>query len=370
MSKIVFSNEEGVDGEIQLRDGEFFDVWKMIFSKNNSALPLRTSNVRSTVISKKLMQLDTWIDDRRKQGVHSYIENMTTVNAGIDTFKAAGYSWDLGYLTLHSTFEDTNRIHRGFTTSMLTRGNSVLNITEAQRLQLKHMCIDYNHPHVYFVLKQFDDSILAMHNIEPNAQFGYSYFEQQAHRALFDINTFVHRIEDSSFASARYFNMNNSYMEECWNGWEMIACPSVEWESKGPDATTDAIKVDYNYGITRWNTPDMFSSDPKYNVYDLKNILGKDMVTGYQQYDDPREWDITNTFNTTKGGFEIQPWTSYYHTQYIKPWCRRYNSPDLDKITAPIALGTIDPRWIQQHCVSMHNEDAQPYIISQVDLIE
>ena len=112
---------------------------------------------------------------------------------------------------------------------------------------------------------------------------------------------------------------------------------------KSQDAVTDLCKVDYNMEDL---SNDYGSLDPQYNVYDLKCITGKDYYRAWIDYDDPSEWDVVNNNHTTKGGFEIAPWTSHLYHTYIVPWVKRYNMPHEDKYVAPVPIGTADKSTI------------------------
>ena len=117
----------------------------------------------------------------------------------------------------------------------------------------------------------------------------------------------------------------------------------------------------------------IYSSDPQYNVYDLKNILGKSYETAWLNYDNPLNWDVTNTFNTTKGGFEIKPYQSEWTRNFIRPWAHEFDMPVEDHIIAPISIGTIDVEWLHQHCYTDNINDLESMnqtSIVKVDLVE
>ena len=124
---------------------------------------------------------------------------------------------------------------------------------------------------------------------------------------------------------------------------------NLDWNSKGKDQVTDDIVCDWDFAGLLKVDSDICSSDPKYNVYDLKNILGKDYEKAYKDYDNPANWDVTNTYNTTKGGFEIRPWQSYTTNWIIRPWVQTYGLPTDDRHIAPITLGHISEAWMEEH---------------------
>ena len=363
MARILFSLATGIDGEIQLRDNKFMDFWKMVFSRHKRLLSLRSDKPVVKVVEKfSYTDMDTVIRDNFIHNKPLHSENVLIVNAAIESIISKGYDWSCGYLNEASGTTDCNRIHRGFTTYMLTKSTDSLGISTDNLIKLKYLQPNLNYASLIpFLLRDLNDLLLHPDDID------YSSFETQLEEPLHTINAYVHRIENTSLLSKRWLTVVDAYLASLDNVKQVIT-PSCEWDSKGPDGCTDITKVDWNFGDLR-NT-DIYSSDPQYNVYDLKNILGKDYECAYYDYDNPQSWDVTNTFNTTKGGFEIKPWQSLVTRDFVKPWCAEYSVPTEDKFVAPIAIGSIDPRWLREHCMFSSVTDIEDKIITAVDLIE
>ena len=97
MSKVVFELSDGVDGEIQLRDNEFMDFWKMVFVRNNKMLGPRQDKVIGNSMSRPI---DSPIPAKRfirQRNIHSSIESakdyhancVAEVNKSIDDLEKA-----------------------------------------------------------------------------------------------------------------------------------------------------------------------------------------------------------------------------------------------------------------------------------------
>ena len=190
------------------------------------------------------------------------------------------------------------------------------------------------------------------------------YFHEKVHI----INSGVHDIEDKCRSSERRWKTESKF----WPEYTHICLPKLDWASKSEaDNRTDVTKVDYNLAdLAMWAC----DNDPKWNVYDLKNILGKDYLTGYFDYDDPGEWDICNHFKTTKGGFEIKPHMHKVVNDIFVPWIQSFGYPAYPEIISPIQIGHIDENWLLEFCTSRSAEEHQikdehNHIIN-VDLID
>jgi hypothetical protein len=146
--------------------------------------------------------------------------------------------------------------------------------------------------------------------------------------------------------------------------------PILDWNSKNPlDKITDASKLDYNLGdAANWAV----DNDPYWNVYDLKNILGKDYLEAYHNYDDPGEWDVCNHAKTTKGGFEIRPHMHHVVNKVLVPWIKDWGYHAFPENVSPIQIGHIDERELFAMCAASESNswDVSHNHIVKVDLVE
>ena len=365
MSKLVFELSDGVDGEIQLRDNAFMDFWKMVFIRNNKLMQPSASN-------KKAINIDEHPLTDVIENKPVLINYADRVNNAIDELTKAGFSWTHGKLTRDSDWADCNRLHRGFTTSSWSVGlTDHIDIPFDKLIYLKYHSINFRSYESKFLIPWLDPSInIPLDIFDVEHPRSWKNYHDHAKDPLHTINAYIHNLEDKCLKSARYTHMYKDYMQKYYNNFNYISIYKCDWDSKGEDGVTDAIECDWNFADLKkdYGLENMCSSDPKYNVYDLKNILGKDYETAYVDYDSPANWDVCNTFNTTKGGFDIRPWQSYWTREVIAPWVETFNIPSEDQIIAPIAIGSIDEDWLKLNCFTKYAFDLHRHIV-KVDLV-
>lgn len=359
MAQIVFNTVAGIDGTIQLRDNPFMDFWRMAFKMNKRRVPIRFNE--NSIKSITRMNPDTWARDPEKKS-----EYVNRVNSAINSLINNGYAWTRGTLPLHPLSRDLNNIHRGFTTYMLTHSHDTLGISRENLIRLKWILPNLNsHHYTQFMLRAWDSNWRSIDEIP-----GYhDRFYELALPHLEAINAYVHRIESYHRYSTTQADWNNAYISGLPANIDAVECPCIEWSLKGEDGCSDAVKTDWNFGEFRSLDMSIYDSGPEYNVYDLKNILGKDYETALWDSDDPLEWDISNTFNTTKGSLEIRPWQHLLTHNTIKPWLRARGCPDGDFICAPISIGSISQAWIREFCY-VERGNHRDMRITEADLIE
>ena len=368
MSRVVFELSDGVDGEIQLRNNEFMDFWKMVFVRNNKLLGPR----RDKIIGKKFNSSDNSNNSNLELYNFDYHKIcVDEVNKSIDDIKNAGWTWRHGKLNSKSSFEDCNRIHRGFTTFKWSSVTDHLDIPFEKLVYLKANHINFRSKESTFLIPWLDPSTdIILGNVEADHPKSWFSWEKDCLEPLHNINAYVHKLEDKCLLSARSEQVINEWCRLNNKNYQFIGINNLDWNSKGKDGVTDQIQCDWDFGSLLQNNDkhDMCSSDPKYNVYDLKNILGKDYEKAYIDYDNPANWDVTNTYNTTKGGFEIRPWQSYCTKSVIRPWVHEDNLPSEDRYIAPITLGHINESWLEQNFFTEYAWKNNRTII-KVDLI-
>lgn len=367
MSKVVFELSNGVDGEIVLREGDFMEFWKFVFKRNNTQLgPRSDKNCNSIFVDVPEQESQRYQTELWSSTLDARISHAQRVNTAIDNLLEMGFAWSSGRADQHSHNTECNRIHRAFTTSMLSRSTDDFGLSREKLIEIKHRQPNFNHGDALYFLN------FIVENFEL-IDFNSNKFDlyQRAVPQLHEINAYIHKIEDGSIASDRSYLIAKTHLQSVNRlaGW----WPNLDWNSKKDDGCTDSSRIDFNFADLRTMDTSIYSSDPQYNVYDLKNILGKDYETAWLNYDDPVNWDVTNTFNTTKGGFEIKPYQSQWTNQYIKPWAASYGVPAEDNIVAPISIGSISEQWLHEHCYTDQpqtlEQKAQQRIV-RVDLIE
>ena len=368
MSKVVFELSDGIDGEIQLRDNEFMDFWKMVFVRNNKLMgPRKDQSIGSRV--EYPINKSTFIKDTLIFNLDYHAECVRQVNSSIKKIKQSGWNWTQGKLNKESSFEDCNRIHRGFTTYFWTGCTDHLQIPFDKLLYIKYQHVNFRSFESKFLIPWLDPDVEIMQgNVDPEHPRSWYAWERGIKEPLHNINAYVHKLEDSCLSSARSTEIIDQWHKFNNKNYKFISTKSLDWDSKAKDQVTDDVVCDWDYaGLLRSNSK-LCSSDPKYNVYDLKNILGKDYEKAWKDYDSPANWDITNTYNTTKGAFEIKPWQSYCTRKIIRPWVKEYNLPTSDQFIAPITLGHIDETWMEQNFFTEYAWESDRTMI-KVDLI-
>jgi len=237
----------------------------------------------------------------------------------------------------------TNDIHRGFTTLSLTQCTDRVDLTHDEKNALMVEQYNFNgvcdDVHGSKFLLQYKTDIPRKHwQINDNST------QEEFIRNLHKINSGVHDIENRCRVSPRELAVENSVYPE------HAGCriPMLDWDTKGSfDNRTDIVKADFNLGDVANGAVD---NNPYWNVYDLKNILGKDYLTAYYNYDDPGEWDVCNHFKTTKGGFMIAPHLHRIVNHVLVPWIREWGYQASPEIVSPIQIGHIDEEEVLSMC--------------------
>jgi len=379
MSKVVFELSDGVDGEIQLRDNAFMDFWKMVFTRNNKLLGPRQDVIIGNSMSRPI---DDPIPAKRfirQKNIRSSMKSakefhancVAEVNKSIDDLEKAGWPWRHGKLNSESAWDDCNRIHRGFTTYFWSGVTDHLDIPFDKLIYLKTQHINFRAYESKFLIPWLDPTVdIPLGNHDPEHPRSWYSWDREIREPLHNINAYVHKLEDECLVSPRNAGIIDQWRRLNNKNYESLAMKNLDWNSKGKDQITDDIVCDWDFAGLLKVDGDICSSDPKYNVYDLKNILGKDYEKAYKDYDNPTNWDVTNTYNTTKGGFEIRPWQSYTTNWIIRPWVQTYGLPTDDRHIAPITLGHISEAWMEEHFFTQYSyETSTTRKMVKVDLI-
>jgi len=362
--RILFSLANGQDGEIELTDGIWIDFWCMVFKRNKQLFQIRGRNNQQPRGQMYSATAEWQQDPQEAQQLAA--EYRTIINQSIDRILELGGDWQVGHMPEDPDWSDTNRIHRGFTTLNLTRhASSDLGLTPEQIVLFKNQRYNTNLTYTY---PHFFRSLGIQVPDKP------THISAEAHEEIAEhchtINAYVHHMEHGCFDHDRWIQHNQFVLEE--SGKQSVFCGSLDWDAKLADGVTDSERLDFNYA-SAFNQAISTSWDTSLNVYDLKNILGKDPYTCWLNHDNPVNVDIVNTVGTTKGGFTINPYNTPFHTQVIKPWLRECGHPMSDGLHCSPAIGRIDPlaytRLFEFDQPATHEEKLKLRFHS-VDLIE
>ena len=240
------------------------------------------------------------------------IKNLTGVNWPTRAFEGMG-------------FEDCNKLHRFFTTSSLSHRNfSLPNDIEDKFFQYK--INSYAHESFFRTITKKLLNDMYFRDIKWTRDL-----DNELSRLFHIINSEVHRYEDSCLGSKR-----TEQLRKLLNPITML---DLDWCNKGHHGQ-EFIKTE------RRNMPEGsrdYTVDEEINVYQIKAIKGKDYILAFQQYDDPRHWDISKT-TVINGGMTIDLNSSrhkFYNSQDFKDWLTVNNHPYDENIFGSIPIGKV-----------------------------
>jgi hypothetical protein len=294
---VHFAN--GRVAEIELLQNSFVESWYTAFSANQH-IP-RWTKCHSTLLHTGPYKefYDASIADSINQAI-------------ADVEAITGREW-IGRAYNGMSWADTNWLHRGFTTSMITGG---LTPILSDELHLEIAEIKRTGQVTHFELCD----IIRFH---PTLQDYYQLGAKKAqvwpalHDALHRINSYIHVYETLFLRSGRAWELDvQSYILD------------IDIDLKRQDGSLlypvheEQIRADQKRHAFHGY---------EFNVYALKKILGKDYLTAYFEYDDPRRWDITNAM-VTDGSFQIDYNDNYrqvHESPGFQSWATHYgvNNP-------------------------------------------
>ena len=355
MARLLISLADGADGEIELLDNPFIDFWKMVFQRNIKRHAIRTSYHSITefvggVYAPWTMRTEDYQTD---EVLEFKQQRVNRINRAVDGLLEEGVVWTRGKANMHIDNEVCNRLHRGFTTLIFTHlWTDHIPMTSEQVWRFKKRCINMNAhncwPAQFYEVEGFE----MPENHRPDLNDTEKVERAYAH--LHEINACVHDIEDVCLYNKRKLTLVEDFYKHY--DVQMALEPKLDWNAKQADGTTDSCKLDWNFDSA---LGEAFQSivpgiDQGCNVWDLKNILGKDYEKCYEDNDNPLNIDITNTVGTTKGGFQINGAIHSRYNNILKPWLKNRGcmvEPERFQrmMYYPIPVGKIDERFIKQH---------------------
>lgn len=358
MAQVVFELASGRDGTIQLRDCKFVDAWKEVFTRNNKNLGVRPPTNRGQTYNRD----NDAERKRRHYQAPKYIQLQATAVQmaadGIAGIQNISLPWTRSMPRFGLEWSEANDIHRGFTTLSITMCTDRVELTHADKNELMIKQPDYHG----VAGREF---LLRYSKTPPHSRMESDLpLRQHFHDCAHKINSGIHKAE-KYISTQRELDIFSSIFPG-----KKCNIPLLDWNNKASDNITDAVRADHELGDTaRWAV----DNDPYWNVYDLKNILGKDYLTAYFNYDDPGEWDVCNSFKTTKGGFEILPHMHRVVNDILVPWIRDdWNYHAFPENVSPIQIGHIDEQELIDMCTPNESNswDISHNHITKVDLVE
>lgn len=274
------------------------------------------------------------------------------INKEIDRiYELTGFDWPVRAYS-GMDFPECNLIHRMFTTGRGTMKMSV--ISNRSRDAMFDYKRTYKPAENWWRMHIMDEEFLATPQY-PLDMSDDMYKEVQ--ECLETINAQVHRYEDVCLVSGRSNMLYNK-----WGGARLHEIFDVAWDERDHNGwlVNEAIKAyphqePHKKAIFGHNadydiTSDLLSSyqtDPDIDVYGLKNIIGKSYMLAWNQYDDPRYWDIART-QTISGGFTLDPHgitNQFYNSDYFLNWLDEYNHPHDPQLYGHVPIGSITNGW-------------------------
>ena len=289
--KLKFKNNLSV--EIELLQNEFVDSWYRAFINNQHI-------ARWTRDQAILLHNDAHTPNYTE---HAKIL-VDNINAAIRTIeKISGKKW-IGYAYIGMSWETTNYLHRGFTTSMITKYKTPY---LSKKLQKDILDMKKNGATHY----QISDFIINHPTLEDFYQLSDDN-NDEFFNALEKINSYIHFYESSYLRSSRANELDRN------NG-----CLVFDIDGKTVDG---GCHENFYEEMVQPDFSQFSFQGSEYNVYALKKILGKDYLTAYFQFDDPTAWDISNMM-IIDGTFEIDYNDNYnylYNSTGFNHWIEHF----------------------------------------------
>jgi hypothetical protein len=271
------------------------------------------------------------------------------INAAIDRiYQITGYSWPIRAFP-GMDFAETNALHRLFTTGIATLRASLIDNRSRDRIfeyKIKNFPAE-NWLRLHLTDKQF--------GLNPNYPELHGYDLEEFKHQLEIINAAIHRYEDACLVSQR-----SNMLYNIWGGERLNQIFDVAWDERN----LDGIPVNPVVQAYPLQNPDQLSefdrdtdiledlinetqTDPVYDVYAMKCIIGKSYMLAWNEYDDPRAWDVTRT-QTISGAFTLDPHkitNQFYNSDIFHNWLTEYNHPIDPRIYGHIPAGKIVNGW-------------------------
>lgn len=182
---------------------------------------------------------------------------------------------------MNMPWEQTNYIHRAFTTGMSSYHTFVHNLAKADLIEYQKF--KYNEPHK---LKFISEPVFKT----PVEEGLLNYVE-----VMNTINKYVHHFEDVRFSANAHKMLNHFF--KFLNHPEEI---QMNWDVYNTKTGVKSLFIKHNPTYQEVMQSAKTNLD-EYDVYFVKSILGKDYETCFVNFDNPLEYDIQNIQDITGG---------------------------------------------------------------------
>jgi len=319
---------------VEFEDGNYLDIelvdnnpilerWIELHNKNKEATFKKYLSRRGMYLYHGATPQN---DEVRKQAV-------LEINKAIDDWNNMFPTYPFPYSAFDNMgWEQTNLIHRAFTTAMRTKGCFDLNETREGLVELKY------HDHIIDALR--DPKYRVFQPVETH-DHGYMDKEQHVVYSILErINKWVHVYEDNTQNDTiRKFLEDSAATNDFATEIDKTRYLEVEWDTYNQDGSksyyVERIPAEYRE-YCNYDSTDI-------DVYICKNITGKDYLQCFGEHDDPLEWDIVN-MDHINGGFTVDKHRFIYNwlnDDRVKKWFADYNVPYDMRILQPPALGKV-----------------------------
>lgn len=324
--KLVVKFGNGKDCEIDLIDTPMLKYWLTCHLHNKE-------NVCGFWTRKSSIAFHT------NKGAEKNKENHPSpklINNAIDEIKKiTGVEWPIRAFNGMGQ-EECNTLHRFFTTSEASFRNFELTKEEEDRF-FHYKAIDgMTGSHLW--------SKLAI-EIEDVYKIKKDHKKKAKLEKLFHlVNNEVHRYEDSCYYSHRSEIIRKKYSKK----YRIL---DLDWNNRGNlgQAINTLLQTRFEGKSTKnrissfESIKDSLSLADDCNVFQIKGIRGKDYLSAYQQYDNPRCWDI-NTTTRICGGLTLDQdctTTRFLNSEMFKHWLKKNNHPHSEQTLGLIPIGRI-----------------------------
>lgn len=319
---------------VEFEDGKYLDIELV---ENNPLLEmwidLHHKNKESTgakYLSRKGMYLYHGVrrSEAEQEAMAAKRENAVyEINKAIDAWNKKIPEYPFPYSAFNGmSWEQTNLIHRAFTTALRTKGCFDLKESRERLIDFKY------HNHLIDELR--NPKYRVFQPVEKDDWTFLTFPQNEVYSILERINKWVHVYED------------NSYSEQAFN-----SLPLEQHDAKYLEIEWDVYNQDGSKSYHIERIPNRYRKYCNYDyhnvdVYICKNITGKDYIQAYHENDDPLQWDIVN-MDHINGGITVDPnqfLFNWLHHDATKKWLLDYNVPYDLSILQPPAIGKVRNR--------------------------
>lgn len=329
---VEFEDKSYLDIEL-VENNPLLEKWADIFLKNKET-------TMSKYLSRKGFYLyhgSRFLKNETETNKINREKAVREINAAIDDWDRKVPDYPFPYRAyIDMPWEQTNAIHRAFTTAIRSKGCFDLNASLDLLIELKYRV------NIIDILR--DPKFRVFKPIEKNKWSFLTYAQEEMHEILERINKWIHVYEDNSY--------NESISEFLPKNYQDAMYIEVEWD-------TYVESGNKHYHIER--IPEDFKKYCDYDyqnidVYICKNITGKDYIQAFQENDDPLQWDIVN-MDFINGGITVDPnqfLFKWLYSDTTKRWLKDHSVPYDKKILQPPPLGKVkNKEWFK---------DVWPYV--------